>query len=528
MNGAPPIDELLPALVDKSLLQLVTGSRPGPTGPRYRMLETIREFGSQRLADRSELLETRRRHAEWFAALCADAEPRLRRRGQLVWLRAMDAEHDNVLVAMRTLIDVENAPGAVQLALSLSTYWSMQGRHAEAGTWLGLALAVPGEISTPQRLAAQAMRALFSMSAIEATTRAGGEDPRATFAELADELLRTEDVAHPQMLVLAPVLLWFLGEHDRSMAALQTAVEHPDPWVRASGLTVRARFAENSGDVAGVRADCERALQLLDEIGDEWSSCGVLGMLSQLRTYDGDLPGALAALQQARGIRDRFGPGDSDDQLFTLVRLADLHGRLGRRDLAEHATAAALELAERVRTPELLTMAYSAAAATSLSYGDVDEATQLHRLAEQHLANASETSIFGVDHGRALTDAVGAAIAVERGELGSGRKSLATAIGAAERTRDMPICAVVAVVAGLVAVAEGQHEQAALLVGVAARLRGADDPTNRDLRTIEQAARASLGDEAYDRTVAEGRAVDTAEALRLLRSGQLAPPPRLM
>ena len=76
------VDELLSSLVDKSLLQ------PLADGTRLRMLETIREYGAERLAGRGEVGELRRRHAAHYSALMAEAAPRLLTRDQLSWLAA--------------------------------------------------------------------------------------------------------------------------------------------------------------------------------------------------------------------------------------------------------------------------------------------------------------------------------------------------------------------------------------------------------------------------------------------------------
>ncbi|HZM67370.1 MAG TPA: hypothetical protein VFC16_13850, partial [Nakamurella sp.] len=87
------------ALVDKSLLQ------PAGGGLRYRMLETIREYGVERLAERAELDDARLRHARYFAALTADLDPVLRTRDQLAALEVIRVERDNILGALRYLGD---------------------------------------------------------------------------------------------------------------------------------------------------------------------------------------------------------------------------------------------------------------------------------------------------------------------------------------------------------------------------------------------------------------------------------------
>jgi predicted ATPase len=141
------IPDLLAALVDKSLLGLEDD------GPRYRMLETIREFGIDRLAERGELNAVRTAHARFFADLTIDLVPQLRDRRQRTALRVIAAEHDNVLAALRHLLDRGEAEPALTLVVALNQYWGLTGRHTEALAWLELALRLPDEGSRPGSLA---------------------------------------------------------------------------------------------------------------------------------------------------------------------------------------------------------------------------------------------------------------------------------------------------------------------------------------------------------------------------------------
>ncbi len=137
-TGVPPagIPDLLAALVDRSLLQLA------PDAGRYRMLETIREYGIERLAEHGTLDGVRDLAARHLSALIARYEPELRGRDQLAALRAIQAEYDNAIAALGHLCDARD-PAAVALAMDMSWYWQMFGRHSDAAYWLGRALATP-------------------------------------------------------------------------------------------------------------------------------------------------------------------------------------------------------------------------------------------------------------------------------------------------------------------------------------------------------------------------------------------------
>ena len=107
---AGEVPELLAALVDRSLLQLA------PDAGRYRMLETLREYGIERLAEQGALDAVRDLAARYLAELVARHDPRLRGPGQLAALRVIRAEYDNALAALRHLCDTGDATAAVALA----------------------------------------------------------------------------------------------------------------------------------------------------------------------------------------------------------------------------------------------------------------------------------------------------------------------------------------------------------------------------------------------------------------------------
>src|SRR5206468_5274734 len=95
--GADP--DTLQSLLDKSLLR----KRETGLAPRYWMLETIRQYAAERLGESGEADEVRRRHGKHFLAFAEETEPYLRGRGSGEWLKRVDAEHDNLRVAMDEL-----------------------------------------------------------------------------------------------------------------------------------------------------------------------------------------------------------------------------------------------------------------------------------------------------------------------------------------------------------------------------------------------------------------------------------------
>ena len=133
---------------------------------RFRMLETIREYGTEQLADRGEARAARTAHAYYFAGVAAEMDPVLRTADQLRAIETLRIERDNILAGLRFLAesdDPADRAASLDLALSLSWYWTMIGANSEAAVWLGLALTATEGIDHPERLWAEAAWSLSTV-----------------------------------------------------------------------------------------------------------------------------------------------------------------------------------------------------------------------------------------------------------------------------------------------------------------------------------------------------------------------------
>jgi predicted ATPase/transcriptional regulator with XRE-family HTH domain len=129
---------LLAALVDQSLVRREEGS-DGQS--RFSMLETIREYALERLAEAGELEPTQQRHLSYYLALAEQAGQRLAASDQLLWLDRLEQDHDNLRAALAWAIDHEPA-GALQLAGALTEFWDTRCYHSEGRRWLEHALEI--------------------------------------------------------------------------------------------------------------------------------------------------------------------------------------------------------------------------------------------------------------------------------------------------------------------------------------------------------------------------------------------------
>lgn len=136
----------LSALIDASL---VVVDDLHAIEPRYRMLETIREYASEQLAARGEGVTVHRLHADYFVALAEQAEPQLTGPDQAQWLDRLGAEHNNVRAALdwtRAAGDVERG---ARLTAALWRFWLNRGLSEEGRGWARTFLAMLGELASP-------------------------------------------------------------------------------------------------------------------------------------------------------------------------------------------------------------------------------------------------------------------------------------------------------------------------------------------------------------------------------------------
>ena len=131
----------LGALVEQSLARQLKGA---DGEPRFRMLETVREYGLEQLEASGELGQTRQAHAEHYLALAEAAEPELRGPEQAGWLARLEAEHDNLRAALEWAVERDAGELGARLGAALWRFWSVRGYLTEGRARLGGVLARAG------------------------------------------------------------------------------------------------------------------------------------------------------------------------------------------------------------------------------------------------------------------------------------------------------------------------------------------------------------------------------------------------
>jgi predicted ATPase len=506
---ADDVLDLLAQLVDKSLLQ----QHAGAAGVRFRMLETIREYGLERLAARGEATDRRLAHARWFADLVGRSEPALHGPDQLQWVRLLRDERDNVISALAAYCDVGDAAGALSIAIPSASLAMQLGEHANATTWLGSALAVPGEVDPEVRAVATALHAVHLAAS---DTHAASVSDHETLLNEASVLLETVDVSrYPMVAILRPVLAMF--RHDPALEDIVDEVlGSPDPWVSAVARMLRSGLAENAGDPAGTRHHAELALAQFRDIGDRWGTATALCMLAQQHTYAGEHDRAAAEYAEAIGLIREI--GSTEDESRAMIWLADLQVRQGDVAAARQTARNAIEITEASGSLVQRTFTLAVAALVERQAGDLASARELQRRVMDRLSRLPATHP-AMRHGEAMARALSAQIDLATGDVRSAQQGTELAFAAALETQDMPIVAAIGVVIADLALSAGRDVTAAELLGAAARLRGTPDPSGPDIVRLSAVLRCRLGDDGLTDAMGRGEALDRETAIERLRSG---------
>ncbi len=508
--AAADVDDTLNALVDKSLLV----ADLDPRRPvRFRMLETIREYGIERLADRGELDEIRSAHARYLLDFVLAAEPRLRRADQLEAIAALDAERDNIAAALRQLVDAGQVADAMQLCLALTWYWSLRDVTAEAAGWLTSVVEMDGAQDEPQLVWAQAALTLSELSRDVADSPQPWSGMVEQLSALAERLVEAPAPEFPGLAALRPVVAMLAGRLDLADQAARESLESPDPWLRAAVHAALASMAENDGDPEETRRAAEVAYAGFAEIGDRWGLSASLSNRARVASLDGRLDDAVADFRQAAVLVESI--GSRDDLFYLRMQLAGLLGRSGDRAAARAELVSLLD--GTPGSPAGDRALFAEAALLMLDWPadpDADLATRADGLRRRVLEREQPSPLAG--HAVAIVLSTTAFIAITNGGIDRAAADLEHAYRAGVGTRDMPVLAAVGLDVAALAAARGRADDAATVLGACAQIRGADDPGDLVHTWVQAKIEPVLGAERYAERYAAGRQLDRAEAIARL------------
>jgi predicted ATPase len=306
----------LDGLVASSLLRPEPGAGGGA---RYRLLETVREFGLERLAalGPGAAGAAFRRHAAYYLDLAEAGDAGLRGAEQGRWLERLEDEHDNLRAALRWLTDQGEAVAALRLAGALWLFWWWRGHLAEARHHLARALALPGAggagPAVLARAAALERDAFFAAQQGEAGAAAGAETALALRERAGDR--RGSGWTRVILGMLALKRGDAAAAAARYGAALEIHRAAGDRYGTAVAISGLGKAAQAGGDYAAARDWHRESLALRRPLGDRQGVAEILEDLGQLALDTGDLGQAQAyhaeSLAIGREMGDRWGEADS-------------------------------------------------------------------------------------------------------------------------------------------------------------------------------------------------------------------------
>ncbi|XRQ09976.1 BTAD domain-containing putative transcriptional regulator [Actinomadura welshii] len=491
VTGRTDAIDVLDSLADRSLLQAVEGAEP-----RFRMLETIREYGRERLDEAGETDRVRAAHVACFLELAERAEPHLRRPEQLEWIALLAAERDNLLAALQSAADGGDAASAVRLGAAMAVFWMIQGDHAEAAQRLRSALNVPRREPVPVDAEAAALGGYVFNTVMSG----GGARDDALIGK------RPGRVAHPLAALIEPAAALLADDTAGGLAAIDRRLPEPDPWTRATLHLMRAMLNGNRGAMDAVHKDIAVAQDGFREAGERAGLALTLTFAADTQTVSGRFDDAIATLEESIGLLRELG---QDDAGMQRVMLAVARARSGDVERAREELAAMA--APGSGTPaRYLVSVLLALGDLARHGGSADEAVEHYDAAEHGLDRVPSFPQY-----RSLLEAARGQLAIDRDDPDAARRHLRRALTLAVDAPDMPIAAVTGYAAARLRAAE-DPEAAAEVLGAASVLRGAPDAHNPDVVRATRPLRRTLGERAFRAAYDRGGRRDVPGALALL------------
>jgi predicted ATPase/class 3 adenylate cyclase/DNA-binding CsgD family transcriptional regulator len=531
----------LSLLVDKSLVAAERSSG----GTRYRMLETVRQYASEKLGESGEGMDVRSRHRDHYTAMAALLDAPSESGIESGLQRSVD-EMDNLRSAFGWSLETGDVGHALELASALQPLWLSTGWILEGLAWLEAGLADNNAEVPPVVLAKARADKVMLLTWVALTSS-------------VDDANRALDVARevddPGLLIRALVARALVCANDGAASqayfaeAEALARELGDSWRLSQILSRRMGAVIAAGDVTVAEMVAGEGLEIAEAIGDRANARICRWGQGWTWMARGDLMGALnrfdEIVDEAAGTHDEvlrlyglllqafslayLGDGSralasADVMLEAALEFGEYaagpaYGALGIACLATDdpvAARAAFETARRLSGMDPLPVGMFAWAALGpLACGDAVEA---RRWADDIVALTT-----GVYHAVAL--AVRARVEIVQGEEDRAEQDAHAALSVAvDNGAILGLSGALECIAELATTA-GSHREATRLFAAADAVRGRTGEVrlpmlNADHRAVVDELRKTMGDEDFDATWAEGAALTVDEAIAYAQRGR--------
>jgi predicted ATPase/DNA-binding SARP family transcriptional activator len=488
--------ELMASLVGKSMVVADRHDRP----TRYRMLESLHAFATDRLADRGEAETFRRRHADHMQALAARTVPRLRTRTQQRAMEELDDLLDDLRAALTWAEETGDGQRGGRLATELGWYFYLRGHGAEGARWL----TTFATRAAPREAALARLWSALLAPAADQTPDLPAELQDA--AGVLDEHGTLTDRAFAA-LVIAVVRIAF-GDATGADEQLRSARALIEPDGEEADVAVADLLTGNVrlivGDVGGARPWLEGALDRFTGLGDRWGEVQCRVALLSCAEMTGDLTGALRHADRGIALTGELRLAELEAVLHS--RRATVAVLAGDEEVAETSLRRSRHLAEELGAEMVAGTVDLAAGFVALRTGRLREAERcfqrvLDRFGDTPLPVVRTYALARLGTVAELTGDLDRAVTLHRDSY-----------HVACRTGDPRSVALA--LEGLAAAhaAAGRSEDAAVLLGAAEARRdsvGLPLPAveRTDVDRAETTARSELGDERFAAARERGRSL---------------------
>ncbi|GAA0509805.1 LuxR family transcriptional regulator [Saccharopolyspora subtropica] len=333
---AEDVFDAVAGLVDKSILTTVDTSGQ----VRYALLETLRQYGRERLAESGDEPQVRARHRAWCARLVRSAEAEWGGAAQVMWFERLRHEHADLRGALDSWLRTGDTEAVLCATSSLAFYWIACGLLREGRDWLDRARR---QHSEPGLALARGLWASAYLAAVQGDFAASLEQLSA--AEGIARRFRDSRLLTDAAMVrgLAAV---YRGERDEAAAFSEAALagyrDWGDPFRVQLGLGQLGMVHAAGGDSDRAIELYEQALEIGKAHGESWLRSSVLWVLGIEHLHRGDSAAATALLRETlllkRGFNDRLGIAAVADALAWVASAEDRAADAARLFGFAHAT----------------------------------------------------------------------------------------------------------------------------------------------------------------------------------------------
>jgi predicted ATPase/DNA-binding CsgD family transcriptional regulator len=372
--------DLMSGLVEKSLV--LPTEQAGEV--RYGLLETLREYATERLRESGEDRLLRDRHAAWYLALAERAEPELVKPCQEAWLDRLGRERENLRSAQRWAVERGDAETVARLGAALWRFWWARADAADAREWM----------NTMVPLAQQSPPIPALVRALDGAAHVAG-----ALADYATcRLLLDAGLAVARQLGDRPLLATLLDSRGRQSfveghysearvllnecLAIMREIDDRHGLVRALSHVGFLEYLEGRQESA--RATYWEGLELARAAGDPNAVAEIFDNLGRTYQAEGDFDAALSAYLEAEAILREIGQGHRLAMVLNnLGSVQTLRDELG---VARDRLAEALRLSQKIGNRRRLAFTLAAVATLAAVEGEAERAVRLHAIASAAVA----------------------------------------------------------------------------------------------------------------------------------------------